>query len=190
MNETQLIEQLQQGDRQAFTQMVNAYQHMVYNTVLGIVQQMQEAEDVAQEVFVQAYLSVQTFRGDSKISTWLYRIAITKALDCERKKKAKKRINLVKNVFGIGTKEEEQAVDFHHPGVQLDKKEEASTLFKAMQQLPENQRIAFTLIKVDGLNYEETSDIMQTSKKAVEALMHRAKENLRKTLKDYYSNHS
>jgi len=189
LNETQLIQQLQQGDRHAFTQLVQAYQHMVYNTALGIVQQMQEAEDVAQEVFVQAYLSVQHFRGDSKLSTWLYRIAITKALDCERKKKTKKRINLIKSVFGIGEKEAEQAVDFHHPGVQLDNKEQASTLFKAMQQLPENQRIAFTLIKVEGLNYEETSAIMQTTVKAVEALMHRAKGNLRKTLKNYYSNH-
>lgn len=190
MNETQLIQQLQQGDRQAFTTMVQAYQHMVYNTVLGIVQQVQEAEDVAQEVFVQAYLSVQNFRGDSKMSTWLYRIAITKALDCERKKKAKKRFNLVKNVLGIGEKEEEQVVDFHHPGVQLDNKEQAAILFKAMKQLPENQRIAFTLIKVEGLNYDETSAIMQTTVKAVEALMHRAKENLRKSLRNYYSNHS
>ena len=189
MNETQLIQQLQQGDRQAFTTMVNAYQHMVYNTVLGIVQQVQEAEDVAQEVFVQAFLNVQNFRGDSKISTWLYRIAITKALDCERKKKAKKRINLFKNVFGIGVDAAELVVDFHHPGVQLDKKEEASTLFKAMQQLPENQRTAFTLIKVEGLNYDETSVIMQTTVKALEALMHRAKGNLRKTLKNYYSDH-
>ncbi len=190
MNETLLIQQLQQGNRQAFTQLVQAYQHMVYNTVLGIVQQVQEAEDVAQEVFVQAYLSVRHFRGDSKISTWLYRIAITKALDSERKKKTKKRVNLVKNVFGIGQKEEEQVADFHHPGIQLDKKEESATLFKAMQQLPNNQRVAFALIKVEGLSYEETCEVMQTSKKAVEALMHRAKENLRKTLKDYYTNHS
>ncbi len=190
MNEPQLIRQLQQGDRQAFTQLVQAYQHMVYNTALGIVQHMQEAEDVAQEVFVLAYLNVQHFRGDSKISTWLYRIAITKALDCERKKKTKKRINLVKNVFGIGEKEAEQIADFHHPGVELDNKEQSATLFRAMQQLPENQRVAFTLIKVEGLNYEETSNVMRTTVKAVESLMHRAKENLRKTLKSYYSNHS
>jgi RNA polymerase sigma factor (sigma-70 family) len=166
--------------------MVQAYQHMVYNTALGIVQEVQEAEDVAQEVFVQAYLSIGQFRGESKISTWLYRIAITKALDCERKKKTKKRINLVKNVFRIGSKEEEVS-DFHHPGVELDNKEQAATLFKAMQQLPENQRVAFVLIKVEGLSYEETGSIMQITIKAVEALMHRAKENLRKKLKDYYS---
>lgn len=189
MKETLLIQQLQQGNSQAFTQLVQAYQPMVFNTVLGIVQHLQEAEDVAQEVFVQAYLSVQSFRGESKISTWLYRIAITKALDNERKKKTKKRINLVKNVFGIGQKEEEQSIEFCHPGVQLAKKEEATILFKAMQQLPNSQRVAFTLIKVEGLNYDDACEVMQITKKAVEALMHRAKENLRKILKDYYVNH-
>lgn len=186
-NEALLIQQLQLGDGQAFTQMVKHYQHLVFNTVLGIVQQYQEAEDVAQEVFVQAFLNIQSFRGESKISTWLYRIAITKSLDWERRQKAKKRISLVKNVLGIGTKEEKQVVEFNHPGVQMQQKEQAAHLFKAMKKLPENQRTAFTLIKVEGLSYEETSAVMQTSIKAVEALMHRAKENLRKSLTEYYS---
>ncbi len=163
---------------------------MIYNTVLGIVQQAQEAEDVAQEVFVQAYLNIQGFRGDSKLSTWLYRIAISKALDWERKSRAKKRVNLVKSVFGIGTKEEDTVVEFHHPGVQMENKEQAAMLFSAIKHLPENQRIAFVLIKVEGMSYDEASAVLQTTVKAVEALMHRAKENLRKTLTKYYSNHS
>jgi RNA polymerase sigma factor (sigma-70 family) len=186
LNETLLIQQLQQGNRQAFTQLVLAHQHMVHNTVLSIVQHVQEAEDVSQEVFVQVFESIGSFRAESKLSTWVYRIAITKALDCERKRKAKKRVNLIKNWVGIGNKEAEEVVEFHHPGVALDKKEEASVLFKALQQLPQSQRTAFTLIKAEGLSYEETSAIMQTSIKAIEALMHRAKENLRKILKNYY----
>ncbi len=186
MNETLLIQELQQGNRQAFTQLVEAYQHMVHNTVLSIVQQVQEAEDVSQEVFVQVFQSIGSFRGESKLSTWLYRIAITKALDCERKRKTKKRINLIKNWVGIGDKEASEVAEFNHPGIALDKKEEAGILFRALQQLPESQRTAFTLIKAEGLSYEETSAIMKTTIKAVEALMHRAKENLRRILKDYY----
>ena len=85
MNEIQLIQALQQGDKNAFSFLVQTYQHMVFNTVLSIVQQQEEAEDVAQEVFVQAFLSITKFRGDSKISTWLYRIAVTKALDHQRR---------------------------------------------------------------------------------------------------------
>jgi RNA polymerase sigma factor (sigma-70 family) len=75
-----------------------------------------------------------------------------------------------------------------HPGVVMEKKESAGKLMKAMQALPDNQRVAFTLVKVEGLSYEEVANIMETTIKAVEALMHRAKENLRKQLKDYYSN--
>lgn len=159
---------------------------MVYNTALGIVQNAEDAEDIAQETFVQVYQSIGSFKGESKFSTWLYRITIAKALDHERKKKRKKRFAFVKSIFG----EESQIVvnppDFHHPGVVLDKKENAAVLFRAIAELPENQRIAFTLHKVDGLSYQEVSEIMNTSVSSVESLMHRAKTNLRKRLEDYY----
>ena len=188
MNEQEFILSLQNGDQLAFKQLVETWQNMVYNTVLSIVQDVQEAEDVSQEVFVQVYQSVKNFRGDAKLSTWLYRVAVTKALDAERKKKSKKRIANLRSWIGLGEKEEEVAVHFNHPGVALDKKEQAAILFKAMQKLPENQRIAFTLIKAEGLSYDDTADIMNVTVKAVEALMHRAKENLRKQLQYYYTN--
>ncbi len=95
----------------------------------------------------------------------------------------------LKSWVGFGEKAE-QAVHFHHPGVQLANKEQAAILFEAMQQLPENQRIAFVLIKTEDLRYNEVADIMNLTIKSVEALMHRAKENLRKQLKNYYSDRS
>ena len=185
MNDQELILSLQKGDQLAFKQLVETWQNMVFNTVLGIVQDVQEAEDVAQEVFIQVYQSVAGFRGEAKLSTWLYQISVTKALDAERKKKSKKRIANLKTWIGLGEKEE--AVHFHHPGIELDNKERAAILFSAMQKLPENQRIAFTLIKIEGLRYEDVADIMNITVKAVEALMHRAKENLRKKLQYYYT---
>ena len=186
MNEQAFILSLQKGDPLSFKQLVERYQNRVFNTVLGIVQDIQEAEDVAQEVFIQVYQSVKSFRGEAKLSTWLYRIAVTKALDAVRKKKSKKRIADLKTWIGLGEKEE--PVHFNHPGVQLDRKEGAAILFSAMQKLPENQRIAFVLIKTEGLSYEEVASIMHVTEKAVEALMHRAKENLRRQLQHYYSN--
>ena len=72
--------------------------------------------------------------------------------------------------------------DFNHPGVQLDRKENAAKLFRAISRLPENQKIAFTLHKLEDLSYQEVSEIMKTSLPAVESLMHRAKQNLRKML--------
>jgi RNA polymerase sigma factor (sigma-70 family) len=186
LNEQDLLTFLQRGDPQAFKQLVDTWQHMVFNTVLGIIQDMDEAEDITQEVFIQVYQSVHGFRAESRLSTWLYRIAVTKALDAERKKKAKKRMGVLRSLVGWGEKEEPVTV-FHHPGIQMEKKEAAALLFKALQGLPENQRIAFTLIKTEGLAYEEVATIMQISLKAVEALMHRAKEHLRKQLRTYYN---
>jgi RNA polymerase sigma factor (sigma-70 family) len=89
LNEQEFIVSLQNGDQRAFKQLVETWQNMVYNTVLSIVQDMQEAEDLTQEVFIQVYQSVKNFRGDAKLSTWIYRVAVTKALDAERKKNEK-----------------------------------------------------------------------------------------------------
>ena len=159
---------------------------MVYNTAIGIVQHAEDAEDVAQEVFVQVYQSIHGFKGNSKFSTWLYRITISKAMDHERRKKRKKRFALVRSLFGEDNEQVVDAPEFNHPGVLFDRKEKAAILFKAMQGLPENQRVAFVLNKVEGLSYQEISEVMETSVSAVESLLHRAKTNLRKVLKDFY----
>lgn len=189
MNEQALLHSVQQGDQQAFKLLVETWQHMVFNTVLSIVQDTEEAEDLSQEVFIQVYQSIHAFRGEAKLSTWIYRIAVTKALDAERKKKTKKRFANIKARIGIGAPAEEPA-HFHHPGVQMDNKELASLLFKALKKLPENQRVAFVLIKTEGQSYQEVADIMNLTVKSVEALMHRAKENLRNHLQEYYKEHA
>ena len=188
MNEWTLIEQLKKGDEAAFKTIVDTWENMVYNTALGIVQNAEDAEDITQEVFVQVYQSISSFKGDSKFSTWLYRITVTKSLDHQRKKKRKKRFAFVRSLFGDDSEVLINPPDFNHPGVMLDKKEDAATLFKVISQLPENQRVAFTLYKLEGLSYQEVSEIMQTSLSSVESLMHRAKTNLRKNLEDYYRN--
>jgi len=186
LDERTLVELLKQGNEAAFREMVETWQDMVYNTALGIVQVPSDAEDIAQEVFVQVYQSVSSFKGDSKFSTWLYRITITKSLDHERRKKRKKRFAFVKSLFGEDTEVLVHPPDFNHPGVQLDKKEDAAILFEAIRELPQNQRIAFTLHKVEGLSYQEVSEVMKTSISSVESLMHRAKANLRKNLENHY----
>ena len=186
MDEWTLIEQLKKGDEAAFRTIVDTWQDMVYNAALGIVQNAEDAEDIAQEVFVQVYHSVGSFKGDSKFSTWLYRIAVTKSLDHVRRKRRKKRFGFVRSLFGEDSEKPIDAPDFHHPGVSMEQKENAATLFKAINLLPENQRVAFTLHKLEGLSYQEVSDIMKTTVSSVESLMHRAKSNLQKKLEDYY----
>ena len=190
MNELDLIERLKKGDDAAFKIIVDTWQDMVYNTSLGIVQNTEDAQDVAQEVFVQVYESVNQFKGDSKFSTWLYRIAVTKSLDHIRKKKRKKRFAFVQSLFGVNEEEIRHEPDFHHPGISLENKEKAAVLFQAIDKLPDNQKTAFTLHKLEGISYQEVAEIMETSVSSVESLMHRAKGNLKKILTDYYQNTS
>jgi RNA polymerase sigma-70 factor (ECF subfamily) len=186
LNEWHLIEQLKRGDQAAFRQIVETWQDLVYNTAIGIVQNSEDAEDVAQEVFVQVYESIHTFKGESKLSTWLYRITISKAMDHIRRKNRKKRFAFVKTLFSDQNEVLVHPPDFNHPGVILDNRENAAILLKAVSELPENQRIAFTLHKVEGLSYQEISEIMESTVSSVESLMHRAKTNLKKSLEQFY----
>lgn len=182
MVEQELIQKIKEKDEAAFKYLVDTYQDKVYNTALGIVQNAEDAEDVAQEVFIQVYRSIHSFKGEAKLSTWLYRIATTRALDLLRNRKSKKRAGIIQRLFGDGNEPIFEIPDFHHPGVALDRKENAAKLFRAISQLPENQKIAFTLHKLEDLSYQEVSEVMSTSVSAVESLLHRAKQNLKKIL--------
>jgi RNA polymerase sigma-70 factor (ECF subfamily) len=183
----ELIRKLQQGDQMGFVAVMDLYQNMVYNTALGIVQNEADADDITQEVFVQVYLSIGSFKGNSKLSTWLYRITISKALDHNKKRNRKKRAGLMKSLFGSAEIEKYSPVEFNHPGVQLEQKERAGELFAALNQLPYKQKVAFILHKLEGQSHQEIAEIMNKSLYAVEALMGRAKANLKIKLQDYYN---
>lgn len=187
MNELDLIQQLRAGDELAFKSLVTNYQDLVYNTALGIVQNSADAEDVAQEVFIQVYRSIDQFKGDARLSTWIYRITTTKALDHIRSRKRKKRFAFITSLFGPNDELVHEPIDFQHPGVTLDRKEQAALLFQMIAQLPENQKVAFTLHKTEELSYQEIADVMQLSVSAVESLLFRARQNLRKLLEKYYA---
>lgn len=187
--ESVLIEQLKKGDETAFKTIVEQWQNMVYNTILGIVQNEADAEDLTQDVFIKVFENISSFKGESKFSTWLYRIATTKALDFLRSKKRKKRFGFIKSLIAPGQEEESGLADFHHPGIKMDNKERATALFKAISKLPENQKAAFTLHKLEGLSYQEISEVLHSSVSAVESLMSRAKANLRKELEKFYHNY-
>jgi RNA polymerase sigma factor (sigma-70 family) len=189
MTEQELLIRLQSGEESAFKTLVETHQKRVFNIVLAIVQNFEEAEDVSQEVFMEVYQSVHKFRGDSKISTWLYRIATTKALEEIRKKKTAKRFAFFTSLFGDSSEVLYDSADFVHPGVVLEQKENAKILFKAINQLPDNQKVAYTLSNIEGLSYNEITEVMQVSLSSVESLLFRAKANLKKSLADYYKNH-
>lgn len=157
-------------------------QAMVYNTVLGILQQAEEAEDISQEVFIEVYRSIGSFKGDAKLSTWIYRISITKALDRKKYHQRKKRSGGLLGLFRKNDDLPLEIPDMEHPGVVLANKERSVMLFKALNSLPEDQRVAFVLQKMEGLSQRDIGDILQRSEGAVESLLQRAKINLRRYL--------
>lgn len=186
MNERELITLLKKKDREAFKIIVETWQDMVYNTAVGLLQNAEDAEDTAQEVFMQVYDSITTFKEESKFSTWLYRITVSKSLDLIRKKKRKKRFAFIQSLYGKNDDLMIDPPDFFHPGVNLENKENAAILFKGIEKLPINQKTAFTLNKIENLSYHEIGDIMNLSDSAVDALLQRAKKNLQVSLKEYY----
>ena len=172
------------GEESAFKELVTRFQDRVFNTALGLLQHHADAEDIAQEVFIQVFRSIQQFKGDSLLSTWIYRITVTKSLDLIRARSRKKRLGFVRSIFGDKNQLIVEPEDFNHPGVLQEKKEDAALLLKMVEQLPENQRTAFILNKIEDLSYREIADILKTTESAVDSLLQRAKQNLRKKLSD------
>jgi RNA polymerase sigma factor (sigma-70 family) len=184
LTEQELLSGLRNGEEPAFKELVMLFQDKVFNTALGLLHHHTEAEDLAQEVFIQVYHSIHKFKGDSLLSTWIYRITVTKSLEHLRSKKRKKRFGFLSSLLGEDNKPLHEPEDLNHPGVLHDRKEDAAILFKMIDQLPENQRIAFILNKVEDLSYREIADILKTSESAVDSLLQRAKQNLRKKIDD------
>jgi RNA polymerase sigma factor (sigma-70 family) len=187
--ERRFIEGLKAGDQLAFKTLVDTFATKVYHSALGILQNEEDAQDISQEVFIAIHSSIKNFKGDSTLSTWIYRITMTRSLDLLRKNKRQKRSGIMKRLFGDdGSAGSPEIVvpSFDHPGIRLENKEKASILFKAIAQLPENQKAAFSLHNLDELSYQEVAEVMETSVSAVESLIHRAKQNLRKYLNTFY----
>jgi RNA polymerase sigma factor (sigma-70 family) len=185
LTEEELVFGLRQGDESAFRELVTQFQDRIFNTALGLLQHHTEAEDIAQEVFIQVFKSIQSFKGESLLSTWIYRITVTKSLDHLRSKKRKKRFGFLSTLFGDNNMPVYEPEDFNHPGVLQENKEDAAILFKMIDKLPENQRTAFVLNKVEDLSYREIAAILNTTESAVDSLLQRAKQNLRKKLNEF-----
>lgn len=164
-----------------FRTIYDQYILMVYNLALNYLQNAEDAEEVAQDVFVQVYQSLHKFRNDATLKTWIYRITINKSLDFIKHRNSKKRFF----IFGKRADPETalgKIANFEHPGVLMENRENAELLFSAINQLPENQKTAFLLAKLEGLSNPEIAVVMEVSISSVESLVFRAKTNLREKL--------
>ncbi len=185
-DEATIISAIRNSDTRAIEQFVDAHKGRVYNTVLGMVHNAEDAEELAQDVFIKALQTIETFKGDAKLSTWLYRIAINKSLDHIKKGQRKKRFAFL---VSINKESEDNPApslpDFVHPGWQLENKELGVQLFKAINQLADKQKTALTLNKIEGLSYEQTAEVMEVTVSSVESLIFRARQNLKKIMSNY-----
>lgn len=164
-----------------FESLYEEHKKLVYNLALQYVQNHEDAQEISQDVFVAIYQSFNNFNHDSKISTWIYRITINKSLDYMRARKRKKRFGFLTSLFFEDSNELKHDLPyFEHPGVALEHKETLQHLFKRINQLPENQRTALILHKIEEKSQAEVAEIMEISPKAVESLIQRAKANLLK----------
>ncbi len=186
--EIDFVSALLAGDESAFKELVLQYQDDIYSLCLNYLKNEQEAEDIAQDVFIEVFHSIHSFNQQASISTWIYRIAVNKSLERLRYNKRLKRFAWITSLFGNEERFEGQIRDWVQPNVEDENKERAKVLYGAIDNLPEKQRTAFILHKLEGKSYKEIMDILSVSLASVESLMHRAKKNLQKDLKTYYQN--
>lgn len=177
---------LRQGDERAFRLWVGQMQDRVFATCLHLLGTRQEAEDAAQEAFVEAYRAIGAFSGRARLSTWMYRIAVNKAMEHLRRRHRRKRFARILGLFGLDGEPHPEIVDSEHPGVLAEDRERAHVLYQALDRLSPAQRAAFVLCKIDGRPVEEAAAILSSTPGAVESLVHRAKTGLRRTLRAYY----
>jgi RNA polymerase sigma factor (sigma-70 family) len=182
-----LLEKIAQGSEPALAELYAAFKLKVYNTALSYLQNTVEAEEITQDVFVKIYQNAARFEGKSSVNTWIYRITVNQAIDRLNHRNRQKRFGIVIRLFQ-GEKAA-PAIDlphFDHPGVVLEKKEDARILFQAIESLPEHQKTAFILSFIEELPRQEVAEVMEISLKAVESLLQRAKANLRAKLDEYF----
>ena len=188
MSDTALIERIKNKDHQAFKELFNKFRTKVFNTCMGFLHNKDDAEDITQEVFIEVYQSIEKFRSESKLSTWLYRIAVNKSLNFIRDNKKAQWIKSIESFFTGERKQELHVADDigSQPEKLIENTEKAKLLHNAINSLSKNQKIAFTLNKYEDMSYKQISEIMDLSLSSVESLIHRARINLQKKLLNYY----
>ena len=181
-DERKLLERLQQHDERAFNEIVEAYEQQVFHLVHRIVGRRDEAEDLVQDVFVQVFKAIGSFRGDAKLSTWIYRIAVNL---CNNKTKyLKRRHSDAQEELEPALEREQEAHGLSYSGAALPDQvlqgQQLEQIFKrCIQEMDDDFRQAFILRDLEGLSYEEVADIMGLAAGTVKSRIHRARAVLR-----------
>ena len=186
MEETELIQKAQSGDKQALAELVKKYEQTIYNFAFKICRDKNYAEHIMQETFYSMVKSLHQFDHNSKLSTWLYRIVANHCLMMARKAKSRSFVSFDdddENLF-----EEKYAADWNSiPYKDTENKELKRILDIAIQNLSPDYRMVFLLRDVEGLSTEETAQVTELSIPAVKSRLHRARAFLRKEINEAFS---
>lgn len=180
MDDKDYIKAIREGEKEKFRFLIEKYQPMVFRTAMGFVHCEADAEDLTQETFICAYRSLNQFREEAAFSTWIYRIALNLCLNHIKRNKRKKLLSLSGQWFQEALHLPDKSAS---PSERLINQQTAISVRRAIDSLPEKQRIAFILSKYDELPQKEIARIMELSEGAIEQLLQRAKINLQKKLK-------
>lgn len=178
--ETELIKQISQGDKIAFKELYSLFSNKVYATALHYLQNIPDAEEVTQDVFLSIFNNASSFKGNSSVNTWVYRITVNTSLNFLKSRK--------RRTFLFIDDYKKEIPDFEHPGIIEENKENAKLMYQAIDTLPDAQKTAFIWGFIEEKPRKEIADIMEISLKAVESLLQRAKANLRMKLESLNPN--
>lgn len=184
-----LIEKSQKRDYQAFEVLVKRYEKKIYNLAYRIMSNKEDASDILQETFLQAFRKISTFKGRSNFSTWLYRIAVN---ICFMKKRKQKKMRTVSLDVPILTKKNDEikrelSDDWSkNPLATLENKELKDTLYRAIDLLPVDYRTVFLLKGIEDLSNKEIAKVLKISLPAVKSRLHRARLFLRDKVSEYF----
>jgi RNA polymerase sigma-70 factor (ECF subfamily) len=181
MEDNELVKEARNGDQQAFETLVKRYEKKVFRLAYGFVQDRAAADDLAQEVFVKAYLALPKFRATSEFGTWLYRIAVNHVKDHLRKVARRREVSLEE------LRELPFAADDEAKAREMGQAEERrrKVILRILETLPPKYRLILTLRDVEGLSYEEITRILKISPGTVDSRLYRARRMLRQKMSPY-----
>jgi len=182
-NEKDIIKKCKSGDHTAFEALINNYDKKVFNTVYRLVGNKEDALDLTQEVFIKVYRNINSFRGDSSFSTWLYRLVTNTCFDAGRKKKNEITYSLDKPIeTEHGEMERELRDEGRTPDEVIIEKETQNLVHHAISLLPEEQRTMIVLRDIRGFTYKEISEILECPMGTVKSRINRGRLALKDIL--------
>ena len=184
ITESELVARAKAGDQDAFEQLVRDNEKRIYNLALRMVGDPEDALDLSQEAFLNAWKGLATFQGNSSFSTWLYRLASNACLDFLRARK--RRHEAVGASLSLDDTDAAPPLSDDHfrPDIQLERREREAALRRALDALPPHHRQVLVLRELSGLSYQELSDVLQLDMGTVKSRLTRARVSLRKILRE------